>query len=264
MERLTSQSASESAPNALHSEHLRADISPIIACFTENTAEVYDRYLDHKQDTTYVDYEVAKDSTKVEGVTKLKDFYAIGCISEVSETNKFSDGFYNCVGLVATGKLKNSDQNVSFMLHVQPDYFSRPRSSLEVELKARLQKIKQQCEGGTLDAVLFAGTTTEVDGDGSAYASLEYYIDAIKQLGLAVQDAYNFEPVVINPKGFYRTGTVAFFDTNERRLYIGQPSIESEENQSQFLPSQVRDFTPKYERNPFLDIKLPKMKPWED
>lgn len=268
MERPPSQTANPEV-NALHNEHLLAGMSPIIVCLyaSENADQVIEKY---DADETATDIDHYATSARVGSATLIENRSGwLGALSDLDSTNKFSAQFYNCLGLVIVGQELESKINISFLLHIDPQYFTGKTDSFTAIVGQMLLNVKERCVLGSVDSVVFAGRTNSISTFDD-FATSKEYLAALTAIGGLVNDSLGFEPVVIKPK--YKessASTTVYFDTTARRLYLAQPQNQLTQYDREFLPSQAIDIVPIPPIAPksFWDIpKDPRLPagPWED
>jgi hypothetical protein len=216
----------ESIPkvNSLKFEHLNKDAKPIMVCisarkdFLEGDEEFLEGTPPHKFNL--------KNPENVKWSS-----YPGYIISNVSDGDKFSEGFSRCTGLVVKGTDKETGENISFLTHQAPfafiafkkDKSHQLSSSFKAEFDKALYQIKEKCIRGTIDAVIVGGDY--FDDDFSKEASVE----SIKLLSTETNSILGFEPVVINgPKKYSYGEDDVYFDNKNGRLYFVRPKVNED------------------------------------
>lgn len=222
--------------NSLKSEHLIKGVKPIMACVGS--------YGDYgiSEEETFLKEHFDKPSDDVHNIDYYDDVFTnanknfLGggrtwTISIIDNLNKFSEKFFNCTGLIVTGKDKVTGKNISFLSHQDPNKFlSWKMGDFIDHLRQRLKEIQNRCEKGTIDTVIIGGSYPAT-GISSMYSNLprQNYLDSIKLLSLEVEQVLGFEPVVINgPKmecSAYNDYDTVYFDNENRRLYFVRPKV---------------------------------------
>jgi hypothetical protein len=137
-------------------------------------------------------------------------------MSGIDSDNKMSRGFYNCTGLIVTGKTDNG-KNISFLTHQNPTLLSNSyNSTFEEALTKRIVDLKNKSIPGTIDAVYLGG---DVDFDGFFYKKNLNTINSVLKKELV------FCPVVVNgPKELSKPDHI-YYDNENRRVYFFRPKI---------------------------------------
>jgi hypothetical protein len=178
----------------------------------------------------------AKDSERVkEGLITGGDNQYV--MSGVNSKDKFSSGFYGCVGLVVVGIDKDSGENISIGLHTplydpDVDYKDRGLNSLALNLRAQLNSLKEQCLEGSIDSVMLGGLIDETYGD----SDKEIYTKTSDFIGYQVEQVIGARPTIAGgpkrlsiekktSKEFQNSsqGDTFYFDNARRRLYLVRP-----------------------------------------
>ena len=148
-------------------------------------------------------------------------------------SDKFSRGFYPCVGLVVTGRDRKTGKNISFLSHQNPDVLTGDkRNGFRKLLRKILEEVQEKCEAATIDAVLAGGTYNQ-DRE-----TRQAYLEQIVALSGEVERAFGFEPVALNgPKVNLKEGDDIYYDNQNRRLYLVRPKVN--ESARDFVPSQA-------------------------
>ncbi len=165
-------------------------------------------------------------------------------ISPIDDFNKFSQTFHDCTGLVVAGYDKKTGQNISFLSHQDPKYFSETkanRDTLISDLRERLLELKERCREGTIDAAIFGGKYLKPVNSENSRLYQKNYLDSIKLLADETKKVLGFEPIVMTgPKKARYGADDVFYDNEHRRLYIARPEVGDSSTQS-FTPSAIED-----------------------
>lgn len=149
--------------------HLREGVKPIFTTIedTDRTSrssreEVLE--LIGKVNISVLDF-YALDKTKRERslLSAGKNTYVI---SPIDASTKFSEDYYNCQGLVASG-IDSDGNEISFMTHHNPAIFKDEGffNEFKADLRGSLRAINNKVQYGTLDVVMFGG---DAHGDKNA------------------------------------------------------------------------------------------------
>jgi len=237
------ESAPESFPNSLKFEHLNKNIKPIMACIGNRSDfgdSIKGKFEEQHQKIHNVNYESELD------ILKRKKFLNGGrqtyVMSTIDDLDKFSEGFYDCTGLVVVGVDKNTGKNISFLTHQDPKQFLNQKKDVFIShLQQQLIEIKKRCKLGTIDAVIVGGKYT-------ADKYKKNYIDTVKLISSKIQKNLGFEPVVINgPKLTYDSDSV-FYENKTKRIYFLRPKVNS--NLETFSHSNLKEVKKKLDNEP--------------
>ncbi len=230
--------------------HLNEGIKPIyvslMSTFEDNFIDPHTgtEVFYSKDDIDDFIYQFRKDS-KVSNVSWLdgvndmasKNFLNAGhqsyVISTVDNSNKFSEGFFMCTGLLAVGVDKETGKNISLLTHQYPIIFSNPekRNKFIKDLNSRLQDLKNRSVEGSVDAVAFGGSYREDQEADNYPIMLKYYPDSVNLSADGVRNILGFDPVVINGPKLKRIlngeqiSDSVYFDNKNRRLYFVRGEI---------------------------------------
>lgn len=228
-------------------EHLKDGVKPIMTC-----AGHFSQFVDDPGETVAL-------STLLENVRKTEqdpnifnlrfygeeDYFKKNqilnggrrsyVISPIDSRNKICKDYTDCPGIAVAGRRKDTREEVSFLSHQNPGYFLRTKEEKErflADLKSRLREMKEICEPGTIDAVLFAGRDNDknpaskfrhnTDTKEPFRTEHDEYIESIELLQNLIKDELGFMPAIpIEPKKTYEEEV--FYNTLHRRLYIIHP-----------------------------------------
>lgn len=146
-------------------------------------------------------------------------------ISPIEKINLSSNEFADCTGVVVVGLEIEGGGNIAFISHQNPDHFlNGDKDAFVKDFQYRLREIKDRCEEGTIDAVLFSGRFAHVreykEDSPERNLFIQEYITSIKLLSEQIYKVLSFYPeVIIGPKLSPATDTVTF-DTQNRRLFL--------------------------------------------
>ncbi|HNW71705.1 MAG TPA: hypothetical protein PKZ36_00145 [Candidatus Paceibacterota bacterium] len=217
--------------NPIKYEYLRDGVKPITSCLCnkdELDAETKEMIENYKKNA--------------DGVSK---------ISECNDHNKWSEeSFLYCTGTIISGIEKNTNKNISIMIHRNPSKFLEYhtnntdviRENFLKKISESIKDIKERCEPKTIDCVIFGGN----DGD-------DLYKKSITILGEICSKELGFEPVVLTgPKISSEiinkerlNFTDIYFDNDNRRIFVVRTQQKSTANES-YLPSEIKKQSKKW------------------
>lgn len=180
-------------------------------------------------------------------------------ISPINDSDKFSEGYNACTGLVVSGIDKKTGKNISFISHQATGVLvqiSMIKEKFQRDLDQRLREIKEMCVEGTVDAVLVGGDYFyKYSLEGPPLSSIRYE-RTTEILMKPFMRNFDFEPTIINgPKVLTEDPAEKrqdqkkehedddiYFDNEERRLYfirtkINQASLGA--TSGDFKPSEL-------------------------
>ncbi len=177
-------------------------------------------------------------------------------ISTLDSTDKFSKGLFPCTSLIVCGISKKTGEKISFLTHLAPRaLFSNlveedKKDEFIDHLRQRLTEVANQCEEGTVDAVIVGGAYASRDDDRTKMVSLvgsnyiksvnDSYIGSIKLVSTEVARILKFEPTVVyGPKINSRGQDDIYFDNENRRAYLVRPELSV--NTKDFVPSDIEE-----------------------
>ncbi len=161
-------------------------------------------------------------------------------ISAIDESNKFSEGFGACTGLIVAGIDKRTKKNISFVTH-QPPFVNSGNfvnssgkrliyfEDFANDLEKRFLEMKERCEPNTIDVAIVGGTGSVLK---------EMYVKTIQLLSDKTQQILGFKPIVVNdPKTINFKFDNIYYDNNHRRLYFIRPGVDPDTGS--FVPSDA-------------------------
>jgi hypothetical protein len=169
-------------------------------------------------------------------------------ISPIDGSNKFSENFYRCTGLIVVGIDKKTGKNISFLSHQDPlEFLYDYKDKFIDQLKQQLTEIEKRCRQGTVSTVIVGGRYFS-DDELNDRQVIQSYNDSIKLLGTIVEEVLKYEPTVINgPKTHKNEKDDIYFDNKNRRLYFIRPKINFETGD--FASSNVDNQAKTWEEN---------------
>jgi hypothetical protein len=166
-------------------------------------------------------------------------------MSPVDSKDKYSSGFYGCLGLVVVGKDKETNENISTMLHTplydpNDDTEGSVLAKFITSLDEQLSIIKNNSLEGSIDSVIVGGLIQETYGD----LDLENYSKTKDFISIRVQRSLgilpesvggpkmmldekrrkdDFEDKIQNPQS-----DSIYFENKTRRLFLLRPEYTKE------------------------------------
>lgn len=212
-------------PEISKPEHLAEGVRPIMACV--GTREQY-----------------GEDLSGIKNIEKNgvnADFMpGTYTISSIDSNPKFTRGLVNCTSMIAVGKEKGTGDEISFVTHqTRGASLGNGEKEFFSHIAKTLAGLKKRCEENSVDVALAGGNINA--GFPNLLAD---YVKSIEKLGVAVEKALGFEPIVIcGPKE--KDGDSVYFDTQKRRLYVIRPSNSNLHNEP-FRADQVSKMVEKW------------------
>ena len=234
-------------------KHLAPGISPIMACI--GTRKDFEKepgltkhlnYGGEDSQTLLVDYYGHPYENEWKGISDAgEETYAI---SGISNLNKFSLRYKNCMGIVVTGQDKETGKNISFFSHQNPRKIlpeGAVRERFVSDIRKRLKEMNERCVSGTIDAVIFGGNYLDSDEwekklrvKGLAFE--KNYKDSIQLLSEEISGTLGFQPTVIAGPKTVGGGDDVIYDNENRRLYVRRPEIGETSSES-FSPEKMEE-----------------------
>lgn len=227
--------------------HLKEGVRPIIACIgtLEQFALDYERSLMKWLEERLLGIHHNVDYYRP---YKGKEFKQDGArsyvISPVDDLDKFSESFYNCTGMIAAGKDKETRENISFLSHQDPIHIlvnKENEKRFKNDLNQTLVEIKKRSVEGTIDAVIFGGEYKK----GRAKLQNDY-LKSVKLLTTEVKKILGFEPLVITGPKTAEGRDDVYYDNAHRRLYIVRPEVGDATTES-YAPRDIEKQKDKWE-----------------
>ena len=258
--------------NTLKGEHLNEGIKPIMGGIYDRNKLTHEDdvfFNNFKKNATFVDFSIKREDAKKEGFyTSGKKTYVI---SKIDKENKFSEKYYDCTGVIATGIDISTGENISFLSHQDPEEFlNNPKilSNLKEDLNKSLSELIKRSKPGSIDVVVLGGNkdvlplnpfdTADLDKmniqqlrdllEKHDPSSFNNYRKSIYVLSKTIFDKLNFYPTIISgPNSNIKLGDVIqdnhldlYYDTKNRRVYQVRPENESLNNES-FIGNEIND-----------------------
>lgn len=179
---------------------------------------------------TNVDWECPENSG-AKAKTQGRSTYVI---SSIDSTLKFSEEFLRCSGIVAVGKERGTDQNISFLTHQDPKKILNDYKQYFInDLNDSLDELINRSEAGTVDVVVFGGKIY-INDAGQLENKIENdnYNETVKLLSDTIYNKTGFVPVFIAGPKYNNSNSLkydpdsdrVYFHTFTRRLYFVRPS----------------------------------------
>lgn len=228
----------------LHSEHLRAEIKPLTACFMQRGSPNFEFKQVIGDISSYglaVDFYARQFTLDREGI--LNEGNQTFAISPVDQRDKFSEEFRNCTGLVAVGLDGVSGREISMLTHQNPSRFARRFSwrkrSFADAMRLRLLDLQQRAEAKTVDVIIVGGNYIE----GGRFA--DDYRNSVQILSDMVKDVLNIEPTVLSGPKLRDGDTHVYLRTQERKVYIEQ-DFDDGSSHAAFSSSDITEMERKW------------------
>ncbi len=224
-------------------EHLNEGIQPIIACVgtpKEYEAEDYSHgKLGYKSrpNIEFVNYNDEPEYIEHKGQKHGETARNMYVISDLNNRDKFSGNYYNCVGTVIAGRDKTTGKDISILCHENSLLTDRELASIRdkfcADLTESIRDIKNRCEDGTIDVVLFGGNYF------NSLPNEDHYPKIITLLNSLVHKELGFDATVVSaPKPDWNGSDQAYYENGTRKLYIMKPKSL---NEGAFPASKVQE-----------------------
>ncbi|MBP9715081.1 MAG: hypothetical protein KBD52_01145 [Candidatus Pacebacteria bacterium] len=238
----------ESGPKLnTHYEHLTPGVKPIMTCigapedFGHKKGEIFQRFNENFKNVTNVAYFHKAPGFTDENVLNEKDKNYV--ISNIDNTNKFSEEFLECTSVIVSGLDKETGENISFLSHQNPnDFLFRKRGEFIQDFEKKLEEIRVRCKEGTVDAVILGGNYMDIISKNSPNGDTlaEIYVETINLLSNEVEKFFKFKPEIINgPKFNLKEQDDIFYDNKKRRVYFIRPEVNT--NTQSFVADSFED-----------------------
>lgn len=176
-------------------------------------------------------------------------------ITSLNEKQKYSEGYRMCTGLIAVGKSKDDNKEISFLTHdfvpsvyrefkkqwIQKEDWDKKLNEYKSNLGKALMDFNEKVDPKSIDVIIFGG---EASGNKYIFKSNEWkgYEDAVNYNNSLVKDILKITPtVIVGPQESKGVGkTDVYFDTEHRRLYMVRDTQKSERNENYF-PEEFND-----------------------
>jgi hypothetical protein len=151
-------------------------------------------------------------------------------ISPVDSTDKYSEDFKVCVGVIGVGQGRDGS-DLSFLLHhdIHEVFFyggEELEGQFEKDYTDTLIELKKLSVDGSLDIGFFGGTVPLAQANWTEEWKNKY-TSAMERLGEIAQSILGSEPVIITgPKARIGAVTNAYVSTKDRRLYMTQEDYD--------------------------------------
>lgn len=153
-------------------------------------------------------------------------------ISDCDQSDKFSEQYYNCTGIIMVGEHKTTKQQHSIMTHQYPKHLvQKTKENFEQDLTEGMNTICETSKRNSIDVIIFGGNED--------FDDLAEYKTSVSHITEIMKTKFDFEPTIIAGPNLERGGTHAYFNTQKRLLYIVRPYQEQNVANKNFLPSQI-------------------------
>ena len=163
-------------------------------------------------------------------------------VSQISDKNKYSEGYMFCTGIVVVGIDKETKQNISFISHQNPmrflDVESREKAFTDSFVEM-IQNFISRCEPRSVDALIVGGNNM---GD-----NYNVFKKSVQILSAAISPVLGFKPIVATGPKLGGGVTSIFFDNKNRRLYLLMPEQSHSKVYEDFKPDDIEYQLKKYE-----------------
>lgn len=158
-------------------------------------------------------------------------------ISPIGEGIWHSDRYFNCTGVVAIGRDKNTDREISFLSHQDPRYFidggTNKIEKFSQELRNSLEELKARSQKDTIEVLLLGGNYNTTAAETEGGYQHRHYKQSIEKLRQIVQETLEFDPKVLTgPNNNVGSETAVLVETQKRKVWIERSKQPPEFNHS--------------------------------
>lgn len=225
--------------------HLKEGVVPIMACIGETEEDEHTKDI-REGKILSVGFGYPKELLDELNIKNGgEDTYVI---SPVDERSKESSAYYNCTGLIVSGKEKGTGKEISFLTHQNPiKFLNEAKDEFVKDLESGMREIHERCEEGTIDAVVFGGNYFSLSSYGDKVTiDNQEYIQSIELLNAEVSKVLGFSPLVMTgPKDTPDCESV-MYDTQNRRLFMVKPWESDTKNFGSYHPKDIGEQIPKW------------------
>ncbi|MFA6006773.1 MAG: hypothetical protein WC764_03555 [Candidatus Paceibacterota bacterium] len=242
---MTSENISTETEKRPGLEHLNPDIKPIMACLGD--------WWDYKEQpgptlhlSNMVENVIRTELAERENKLIELSFYADPkkltekriknageksyVISPVDGRDKLSKEYADCTGLVVTGQDKELGVDISFLTHQNPTFFLKSdenKNKFIADLSNSLTEIKERCEPGTIDAVIFSGSYLPGISPHTGNSYQKVHDESTALITNVVKEGLGFKPsIMVEPKASHGRDD-AYYENATRRLFMIRPKLRA-------------------------------------
>lgn len=171
--------------------------------------------------------------------TVLEEYDYCSIISQINTRNKFSKWYYDCTGIVAIGKDKETGENISFLTHQHPMYLlgELPKEKFKQAVNATLEILRERSVQWSIDIVILwgIGYLTWSEDRNFAEKSFWKYTKIIEWLSDIIFSIMGFYPVAVCSPWIFRSNDGSkdiFIDTQKRQIHFLKPTRKNDCNVS--------------------------------
>jgi len=232
-------------------KHLNPGVKPIMTCLDALGQSGEAPKISGEIDQ--IDLYVSPEKARENGF--LKEGERAYIISPIDSNSKFSADYKDCTGIVAVGIDSKTRENISFLSHQNPSYFLfAEKDDFIRDFNQRLIELKQRCELGTVDIVIFGGQFLKAKDFPDDHEVQKFfkdeYISSVELLSAQIEKQFGFQPTIVTGPKFEPGQDMVVFDNSNRRLYlfraIANPQFtnsfkahEAEFNSTDWKPGEI-------------------------
>lgn len=204
-------------------EQSKNTIPPIRMCIDNRESEQYTNILKLRETAQDVNF-CERYQPNVINVQER------GFISDISEINKYSEGYFDCTGLIVSALDKDTRKPISFLTHQATGNHPVFIDEFKEVLTRKLQTLKDRALPGTIDSVMFGGR------GGTNYNHM------ITLLSDLVGSETGVQPVILQGPNLGSGVDEIFYDTTDKRLYMFRDSQPDDmETNEPFTIEEMKD-----------------------
>lgn len=155
-------------------------------------------------------------------------------ISPIDERDWFSDHYFNCTAVVAIGRDANTEKEISFLSHQDPNYFidggKDKAEDFSLAIGDSLKELQARSQGDTVEVLILGGNFSTTYSGNDYYP--QHYKQSIERLKQIIHDSLGFDPKVLTgPNNNVGSETIITVETQKRKVWIERSKQPSEFNQ---------------------------------
>ncbi len=188
---------------------------------------------------------LSRDTSIFKTVLKEHDYCAV--ISHINIKNKFSKWYYDCTGIVAIGRDKETGENISFLTHQNPMYLEggAPKESFSHAVTTALEALREKSVQWSIDIVILwgLGYLTSSEDKNLAERNFRRYTKVIEWLNDIIFNVMKFYPVAVCSPLVFPSNNGSkdiFIDTQKRQIHFWKPTRKGNCNVS-YITDKVNE-----------------------
>ena len=172
-------------------------------------------------------------------------------ISDIDQSDKYSEGYRNCIGIVIAGTSRETGQSVSLLTHQHPSVTLPSLSSeskFEEDMEKRAIQLLEESLPGTIDAAIFGGNML-VD-------YIHDYSLAVEKNNSLIKSILGFSAVCLGGPKLSSGDQAFYFDTQKRILHICREQHTGETTNESFSAENIKNKSDAWLEEAFVKLGL--------